>query len=122
MIILGLIVAGALGAVLRYQVDRSVQRRLGSDAPIGIMVVNVSGSLVLGVLTGAAVHHSLSAPWLVVAGTGFIGAYTTFSTFTFDTVRLADDHQWGTSVLNLAAGLALGVAAAAGGLALGSLT
>jgi fluoride exporter len=122
VIILGLMVAGALGAVLRYQVDRSVQHRLGSDMPLGIMVVNVSGSLALGVLTGAALHHALSSPWLVVAGTGFVGSYTTFSTLTLDTVRLADNHQWGTSVLNLVASLILGVGAAAAGLALGALT
>ena len=122
MIILGLIIAGALGAVLRYQVDRSVQRRVGSDFPLGILVVNVSGSLALGVLTGAAVHHALSNPWLVVVGTGFVGAYTTFSTFTFDTVRLAENDQWGTSVVTVAVSLALGLGAAAAGLALGSLT
>jgi fluoride exporter len=122
VIILGLIVAGALGSVLRYLVDRSVQRRLNSDFPLGILVVNVSGSLALGLLTGAATHHALSSPWLVVAGTGFVGAYTTFSTFTFDTVRLADNDQWVPAAVNVALSLALGIGAAAAGLALGSLT
>lgn len=117
-----MMVAGALGAVLRYRVDRSVQHHLGPDLPLGIMVVNVSGSLALGVLTGAALHHALSSPWLVVAGTGFVGSYTTFSTLTFDTVRLVDDHRWGASVLNVVASLTLGVGAAAAGLALGALT
>lgn len=67
-------------------------------------------------------HQGLSATWLTVAGTGLIGAYTTFSTFTFDTVRLAENEQWGPSLLNVAASLGAGLAAAVIGLALGALT
>lgn len=122
MIIGGLIVAGALGAVLRYLVDRLVQRRMGGDFPLGILVVNLTGSLALGFLTGAALHHAVSAPWLTVAGTGLIGAYTTFSAFTFDTVRLAENDQWASSVANVSVSIVLGIGAAAAGLALGALT
>ncbi len=121
MTIVGLVVAGALGSVLRYQVDRSVQHRIGSGFPLGILVVNVSGSLALGMMTGAAVHHALSTPWLVIAGTGFVGAYTTFSSFTFDIVRLAEDDQRRISMLNAVVSLVGGIGAAAGGLALGAL-
>ena len=122
MIILGLAVAGAIGAVLRYGVDHRVQRRSGSSFPFGILVVNVSGSLVLGVLVGSAAHHGVSGDWLTVAGTGLIGAYTTFSTFTFDTVRLGENGRWGSSALNVAVSIGVGIGAAAAGLALGSLT
>jgi CrcB protein len=122
MIIAGLIVAGGGGAVLRYLVDRSVQRRVGTDFPLGILLVNVSGCLVLGILTGAALHHGLSAAGVTVAGTGLVGAYTTFSTFTFDTVRLAENQQWAYSILNVLVSVVVGVGAAAAGLALGSLT
>jgi CrcB protein len=122
MIIVGLLVAGALGAVLRYLVDRTVQRRSGGAFPVGIIIVNVSGSLVLGVLAGSAAHHGVSTAWLTVAGTGLIGAYTTFSTFTFDTVELLEGGAWGRSALNVAVSLGAGLAAAALGLALGSLT
>ena len=122
MIILGLVVAGGIGAVLRYSVDRLIQPRVTSDAPVGILVVNVSGSLILGILAGSAAHHGLSSGWLTVAGTGLIGAYTTFSTFTYDTVRLAENDQWGTSLANVGVSLVLGLGAAAAGLALGSLT
>jgi CrcB protein len=122
VILLGLTIAGAVGAVLRYSVDRAVQRRVGSDAPVGILVVNVSGSFVLGVLVGSAAHHGLSSGWLTVVGTGLIGAYTTFSTFSYDTVRLAESDQWGMSLVNVGVSLALGLGAAAAGLALGSLT
>lgn len=121
MTILGLVVAGGLGAVLRYQVDHRIQRRAGSEFPLGILAVNVSGALVLGVLVGSAAHHGVSPTWLTVAGTGFIGAYTTFSTLAFDTVRLTETGAWRASTLNVAVSLILGVGAAAAGLALGSL-
>ena len=121
MTIIGVVIAGALGSVLRYQIDRSVQRRIGSGFPLGILVVNVTGSLALGIVTGAAVHHAISTPWAVIAGTGFVGAYTTFSSFTFDIVRLAEDDRWRMSMLNAAVSLAGGIGAAAGGLALGAL-
>jgi CrcB protein len=122
VIVLGVMVAGACGAVLRYSVDHVVQRRADSDFPLGTLVINVSGSLVLGFLTGSALHHGVSATWLTVAGTGLIGAYTTFSTFTFDSVRLAEAERWGLSVLNVAVSIGVGLGAAALGLALGSTT
>jgi len=118
--VLGVMIAGACGAVLRYLVDHVVQRRAGSAFPVGTMVINLSGSFVLGVLTGSALHHGISVTWLTVVGTGLIGAYTTFSTFTFDSVRLAEADRWGLSLLNVAASIVLGLAAAAAGLALGS--
>jgi CrcB protein len=122
VIIAGLVVAGALGSVLRYLVDHALQSRARSDFPAGILVVNLTGSLVLGVLVGSAAHHGVSTPWLTVAGTGLIGAYTTFSTFTFDTVRLGENGRWGSSALNVAVSIGVGIGAAAAGLALGSLT
>ncbi len=121
VILVGLAVAGSLGAVLRYVCDHLVQRRAGSDFPVGIMVVNLTGSLVLGVLVGTGLHHGLSPAWVTVIGTGLIGSYTTFSTFTFDTVRLAEDGLGPLSVLNAAVSVVAGLGAAAAGLAIGSL-
>jgi fluoride exporter len=124
MIIVALMVAGASGALLRSAVDHVVQRRVrsaGSDFPLGIMVVNLSGSFVLGLLTGAAVRHGIPAFWTTVVGTGLVGAYTTFSTFTFDTVSLAEEGEWAGGAANVLLSLTLGLAAAAAGLALGSL-
>jgi CrcB protein len=122
VIIVGLVIAGACGALLRYLVDHEVQQRVGSDFPLGILLVNVSGCLVLGVLTGSALHHGVSGRWLTVAGTGFVGAYTTFSTFSLDTVRLIGEEDWVSALVNVVVSLAAGVGAAALGLALGSLT
>jgi hypothetical protein len=61
--VLGVLVAGGIGAVLRYVVDHLVQRRARSEFPVGTMVINLSGSFVLGVLTGSALHHGVSAAW-----------------------------------------------------------
>lgn len=121
MTIAGLMVAGAIGAILRYLGDRYLQARVGSDFPYGTLAVNVSGSLVLGFLTGAALHHGLAAGWVTVLGTGLIGAYTTFSTFTFDTFRLAVGDSLVTAVANVTISVAAGLGAAFAGLALGTL-
>lgn len=120
MIVVGVMVAGACGAVLRYLVDHAVQRRARAQFPLGILAINITGSFVLGLLTGSAVHHGVSPTWLTVAGTGLIGAYTTFSTFTFDSVRLAEAGRWRPALVNLAVSIALGLGAAAVGLAVGS--
>jgi fluoride exporter len=121
MILTGVIVAGACGAVLRYLVDHAVQKRAGSGFPLGTLTINVTGSFVLGLLSASALHHGVSAAWLTVVGTGFVGAYTTFSTFAFDTVRLAEAGRWRPAVLNVALSIGAGLAAAALGLALGSI-
>ena len=121
MIIAGVAAAGALGAVLRHLVDRLVQRRIRSGIPLGILLVNLSGSLTLGVLVASGLRHGIPTAWVTVAGTGLIGSYTTFSTFAFDTVRLAEADRRAVSLLNVVVSIAAGVGAAAAGLALGSL-
>ena len=88
---LGVILAGALGAPLRYLVDSRIQSARRRAFPLGTLVVNVSGSLVLGVVTGLALYHGLPRVPKAVLGAGFCGAYTTFSTHAFETVRLAED-------------------------------
>ncbi len=119
MILVGVAVAGAFGALARFAVDHAVQRRAGSDFPLGTLVINVTGSFLLGVLVGAALHLGLSAAWVTVLGTGMLGAYTTFSTFSFDTVRLLENGEWRPAVANLVAGVGVGLTAAAIGLLLG---
>ena len=76
----------------------------------------------LGLLVGSATHGGLSPTWLTVFGTGLIGAYTTFSTFSFDTVRMVENGTWVPAMINVVATVTAGLAAAAAGLALGSLT
>jgi CrcB protein len=113
--------AAAAGAPLRYVVDQLVQRRRDGAFPAGTLTINVTGSLLLGLLTGLAAHHGLPPQTLTVLGTGLLGAYTTFSTFTYETVRLLEDGALLEAALNVLVSLALGLAAAAGGLGLAVL-
>lgn len=109
MITLGLVLAGgAAGAVLRLLLDTAAAARAGRRLPWGILAANVLGSLLLGLL------HDTAPGWLVaLAGTGFCGGLTTYSTLAADTVRLAGERPRTLGVLNLTANLVLGLCAAA---------
>jgi CrcB protein len=113
-----LMLAAAVGAPLRYVVDQAVQHRWPRAFPAGTMTINVTGSLLLGLLTGLAAHHGLPQQAVTVLGTGLLGAYTTFSTFTYETVRLLEDGAVAEATLNVAGSLVLGLAAAAAGFGL----
>ena len=110
--------AAALGAVSRYLVDQAVANKWESAFPWGTWVINVTGSFALGLLTGLALHHGLSAHVVSVLGTGICGGYTTFSTFNFESVRLAEDGSLAGAVGNIAGSVAAGLLAAACGLGL----
>jgi CrcB protein len=114
-----LVLAGACGALARYEVELALRRRAGGPFPYGTLLINVSGSLVLGVLAGLAAHNGISTQVVTVAGTGLLGAYTTFSTFSFDTVALAESGRIRAAAANLGASLVLGLGAAAVGLVVG---
>jgi fluoride exporter len=116
-----LMVAAAVGAPLRYAVDQAVQHRWPGAFPAGTLTVNLSGSFLLGLLTGLAAHHGLSPQAVTVLGTGLLGAYTTYSTFSYETVRLLEDGAVAEAALNVAGSLALGLVAAAAGLGLALL-
>ncbi len=112
------IVAGAVGAPLRYLVDGAISDRARSQFPWGTFVINATGSLLLGFLTGLALYHSFPATPKIVLGTGFCG---TFSTFSFETVRLLQEGAVGTAVRNVAGTVIVGAVAAAAGLALATI-
>lgn len=118
MTVVLVLLGGAVGAPLRYLVDLMVQARHDSVFPWGTLTVNVAGSLVLGAVAAAARASALPDWMLTLVGTGFCGALTTFSTFGFETVRLLEDGSLLESFLNAFAGLAVGLAACAGGWAL----
>ncbi|RDI55628.1 fluoride efflux transporter CrcB [Nocardia mexicana] len=104
-----LVFAGAMvGAPLRYLVDRAVQKRHEGVFPWGTLLVNVTGCLVLGGLAGAAV----STPVFAVLGTGFCGALTTYSTFSYETVRLAEERSYLYAAVNIVAGVVAGLGTA----------
>ncbi len=112
-------VAGAIGAPARYLLDGFVQDRVSGDLPWGTFTVNMTGSFLLGLLTGLGLHAELSDAATTALGTGFCGAFTTFSTFTFESGRLIEVGDWRAAVVNVIGSLAVGLVAAAAGLALG---
>jgi len=114
-------IAAAGGAIARYTLDTLISHRVQGAFPWGTFVINVCGSLILGVLTGLTLYHGLGSHPRVVLGTGFCGAFTTFSTFTFETIRLAEEGATTEAALNLSGTLLAGAAAAALGLALAVL-
>jgi CrcB protein len=115
------VIAGAVGAPLRYVVDRAVQDRAEGAFPWGTLVVNLTGSFLFGFLTGIALYHAFPTEPKVVLGTGFLGAYTTFSNFTFETVRLLEEHAINEAIRNIVGTLITCAVAAAAGIALAAL-
>ncbi|MFD7133432.1 fluoride efflux transporter CrcB [Streptomyces sp. NPDC059894] len=109
------VAGGMIGAPLRYLTDRAVQARHASVLPWGTFVVNAVGCLVLGVLTGAAVGPG---PTLFL-GTGLCGALTTYSTFSYETLRLAETGAGPYALANAVGSVAAGLGAAIAGVALG---
>ena len=105
----GIAVFGALGAAARFRVDAAVSARWPSDFPLGTLVVNLSGAVPLGLLVGAAVPHRM----LLVLGTGFLGGYTTFSTWMVESERLGEIGDVVLLLANLFLSLLLGFGLAA---------
>ena len=114
---LGVGLLGATGALLRFALDARVSARVSSGLPVGTLVVNLTGSLVLGLLVGAG----LSDRALLLAGTATLGSYTTFSTWMLESHRLAEAGRLRPLAANLAGSLLAGLAAATIGWALGGL-
>ncbi|MFF2557556.1 fluoride efflux transporter CrcB [Nocardia sp. NPDC058058] len=103
-----LVVLGAMiGAPLRYLTDRAIQTKHDSIFPWGTFTVNLIGCAVLGGLTGAAV----SSPVYALAGTGFCGALTTYSTFSYETVRLTEQRAYLYAAMNIVVSVIAGLGA-----------
>ncbi|MFJ1730468.1 fluoride efflux transporter CrcB [Streptomyces sp. NPDC088254] len=114
-----LVVAGAVvGAPLRYLTDRAVQSRHDSVFPWGTFTVNVAGCLILGLLTGAAVAGAAGSHLQLLLGTGLCGALTTYSTFSYETLRLAETGARVFAAANVVASVVAGPGAAFVGVAL----
>ena len=111
--------AGGLGAAGRVLLDDLIRRRVRSTYPVATAVVNLSGSLLLGLLAGLVLGRALSTQWQIVLGTGLLGGYTTFSTASFETVRLLEDRRYAAAALNGFGMLIIATAAAALGLLAG---
>lgn len=112
MTLLLVALGGMAGAPVRYLADQLIQARHDSVFPWGTLAVNVAGSALLGFLIGAQSHLGLPAWLAALAGAGFCGGLTTFSTLGYETVRLLEDGAIGAAGLNMLGGLAAGLAAA----------
>lgn len=113
--------AAGVGAVTRYVADQVVQHRTSGPFPAGTLLVNLTGSLLLGVVTGLALHHGLPTTPTVVLGIGFTGGYTTLSTWAWESLALAAFGELRAASLNIVGSFAAGLAAAAAGLGLALL-
>lgn len=119
-ITLAIALAGSLGALLRYWVDGVVSRRTGGGFPWGTFVVNVSGAFLLGLLFTLLTERYRVDAWVRSGLTiGFLGAYTTFSTFSLETYRLLEDRAVGLAAANAFGSLAAGLGALYVGIVLG---
>ena len=107
VVVVGIGVLGGIGAIARFLLDTAVSSLTGRRFPWGTLAVNLAGALALGVITGAAVEGDA----LRLAGTGLLGAFTTFSTWLYESHRLGEDGELRWGVANLLASLALGIAA-----------
>ena len=117
LIWVGVILAGGVGAVLRFLVDGAVARRAGKSFPFGTFAVNISGAVLLGFIGALALNRFAA----LVAGTAFVGSYTTFSTWMLETQRLGEERQVRTAAANIVASIVVGVGAALLGQWIGSL-
>jgi fluoride exporter len=113
--------AGGAGAVLRALLIHHVGMRRDDPLPVGTMLVNASGSLLLGILTGLSLYHGLGSHLLAVIGVGLCGGYTTWSTASWETIHLLHNGHRTEAFIYTVGGLAVCLAAAAAGIGLMAL-
>jgi CrcB protein len=114
-------VGGAAG-VLRYVLDSLLRRRWPGDFPLGTLLINVSGSFVLGLVTGLGWYHGLSAHARVVASVGFCGGLTTWSAASWESVRLLEGQGVGPALRYTLGGVGVALGAAIAGIAIAAAT
>lgn len=117
--VLAVALAGGVGAAARLLVDGVVRARVPASFPVGIMLVNVTGSLLLGLITGLALGGLVAPAWQLILGGGLMGGYTTFSTASYETVRFVQDGRYLAALTNGLGMLVASVLAAGLGLWLG---
>lgn len=113
-------VAGGVGAALRFVLDGLLRSRLPRGFPWSTVVINVSGSFLLGFVTALTLGQLMPSPVALVIGTGVMGGYTTFSTSSVETVRLLGGRRVVPALVNALGTVVLAVLAAGAGLVLGS--
>lgn len=119
LLFLAVSLAGGVGAALRLVVDGAVKARVRTALPVGTLLINVAGSLVLGFVTELALAGVVVDVWRLVIGTGLCGGFTTFSTASFETVRLVQERRYALGAMNAVGMLVLAVGAGLLGILLG---
>ena len=99
--------AGGLGAALRLVLDSLIRTRLKSTYPVGTAVINLTGSLLLGLLTGLTTGYLVPQQYQLIIGTGLLGGYTTFSAASVETVRLLEDRRYVAAAVHVVVFLGL---------------
>lgn len=112
------VIGSAIGAPLRYVVDREIQSRHERVFPFGTLAINIVGSFCLGLLVGAADDLGMSSLVVTALGTGVLGAFTTFSTFVWETLRMLEERSYLAAVTNMVISLGAGLLAAYIGLSI----
>lgn len=110
-------ICGAIGSIARYELDQFITDRTRSEMPVGILVINVSGSLILGVFVGLQLRHGMSNNIELAVGTGFCGGFTTFSSLMYESTQLAQAGAYQRAMGILSLNMILGGIAATIGLA-----
>ena len=114
--------AGFLGALARYVISGMTRSLAGSAFPWGTLAVNISGSFLLGLVYAATAQRAIIDPqWRLVITVGFIGSYTTFSTFSLETFKLLESGNWPAATFNIMGSLIVSLVAIYSGIALGRL-
>lgn len=112
-------IGGFLGAVARYVVGNYIGSRYGVRFPYGTFVINMTGSFLIGLVLTVLARTTASPYWRYLIPIGFIGAYTTFSTFEYETLRAVQDGQVTTGLLNITLSVVVGFLAVWAGAAMG---
>jgi len=115
--VLAICLAGGVGASARLVLDGVIRTRVRSTYPVATTAINLTGSLLLGLLAGLAAAQLLPHSVQLIAGTGLLGGYTTFSTASFETVRLLEDRRYVAAAVNGVGVLVVATAVAAAGYA-----
>ncbi|MFJ5954824.1 fluoride efflux transporter CrcB [Paenarthrobacter sp. NPDC092416] len=121
MTVVLLAVAGGLGAAVRFVVDGLIRAKFKTAMPWATIMINVSGSLILGFLAGLVMRGHAPEALQLILGTGFLGGYTTFSTASLETIRLVQSGRTGLALLNGLGSMVASVLAAAAGVWIGFL-
>jgi CrcB protein len=121
MIAMYVALAGSLGAICRFIIDGYIRAVLNTTFPWATLCINVSGSFILGIVTGVALHTPGATILVAIVGAGFCGGYTTFSTASFETVRLLEQRNYVAAFVNAAGTAGITLVTASAGIAIGLL-